>query len=136
MHEMSRFVVDIAYTHLFGPLGMRHVMLDFDTTGTPIGASHMLASARDWARLGQLYLDDGVAGGHRILPVGWVANAVTPTLATGYGAGWWTNRVEGLLPGWGCHGGCLGRRRMRSSPVVTWGSSLSSFRPNRWSSCA
>jgi CubicO group peptidase (beta-lactamase class C family) len=89
-----------AYTQLFGPLGMRHVTIDFDTTGTPIGASHMLASARDWARFGQLYLDDGVAGGQRILPVGWVANSVTPTLATGYGAGWWTNRVEGLVPGW------------------------------------
>lgn len=90
-----------AYSQLFGPLGMRHVMLDFDTTGTPIGASHMLASARDWARFGQLYLDDGVVAGQRILPVGWVANSVTPTLATGYGAGWWTNRVEGLVPGWG-----------------------------------
>jgi len=86
---------------LFGPVGMRHAALDFDASGTGIGSSHLLASARDWARLGQLFLDDGVVGGRRILPRGWVAMSTTPTLHTGYGAGLWTNRVPGLVPGWG-----------------------------------
>ena len=86
---------------LFGPLGLRHTRLDLDRTGTPIGASHALASARDWARLGQLYLDDGVVAGRRLLPPGWVQAATTPTLGTGYGAGWWTNRQPGRVPGWG-----------------------------------
>ena len=86
---------------LFGPLKMQHTRLDLDSTGTPIGASHALASARDWARLGQLFLDDGVVDGRRLLPAGWVQRTVTPTLDTGYGAGWWTNRVGGPVPGWG-----------------------------------
>lgn len=94
-------VPGFAQAALFGPLGMRHAALDVDATGTPMGASHMLASARDWARLGQLYLDDGRIGARRILPEGWVAMAATPTLDTGYGAGWWTNRRPGLVPGWG-----------------------------------
>jgi len=81
--------------------GMRAVVLDFDATGTAIGSSHLLASARDWARLGQLYLDDGVVDGRRILPPGWVAMSTKPTLDTGYGAGLWTNRKPGLVPAWG-----------------------------------
>ena len=92
-------------TELFGPLGMRRARMDIDATGTGIGAAHVTATARDWARLGQLFLDDGVVGGRRLLPPGWVAWSTTPTTtpsqATGYGAGWWTNRQPGLVPGWG-----------------------------------
>jgi CubicO group peptidase (beta-lactamase class C family) len=92
-------------TELIEPLGLTQMHIDFDATGTPIGSSHALATARDWARFGQLFLDDGRVGGvvegRRILPAGWVARSVTPTLATGYGAGWWTNRVPGRVPGWG-----------------------------------
>jgi CubicO group peptidase (beta-lactamase class C family) len=94
-------VLRFTRSELFAPVGMHHVTLDFDATGTPMGAAHMLASARDWARFGQLYLDDGIVGGRRLLPEGWVQQITTPTLATGYGAGIWTNRVPGLVPGWG-----------------------------------
>ncbi|MGY8633043.1 serine hydrolase [Bradyrhizobium sp. 14AA] len=85
-----------ARRELFAPLGMRNVVLQLDGVGTIEGSSEMLASARDWARFGQLYLNDGVAGGRRILPEGWVSYSATatPNAWVGIGAGFWTNQGE------------------------------------------
>lgn len=85
-----------ARRELFAPLGMRNVTLQLDGAGTIEGSSKMLASARDWARFGQLYLNDGIAGGKRILPEGWVnySATTTPNAWVGIGAGFWTNHGD------------------------------------------
>ena len=83
-----------AWRELFNPLGMRHVTLEFDGAGTLQGSTWMLASARDWARFGLLYLNDGVVGGKRILHEDWVDFCAAATLDTDYAAGFWTNRSE------------------------------------------
>ena len=82
---------------LFAPLGFEHATLEYDSAGVPLGTIHLWASARDWARFGLLYLQDGVAeSGQRLLPEGWVGYSaeLTPQSAEeyGYGAGFWTQR--------------------------------------------
>jgi len=83
-----------AWRELFNPLGMRNVTLEFDGAGTLQGGTWMLASARDWAKFGLLYLNDGVVGGKRVLHEDWVDFCAAATLDTDYAAGFWTNRSE------------------------------------------
>ncbi len=81
-----------AERELFAPLHMASPTMEFDGAGTFLGSSYVHASARDYARLGQLYLNDGLApGGQRVLPEGWVEWSRRSALGAPYGAGFWTN---------------------------------------------
>jgi CubicO group peptidase (beta-lactamase class C family) len=79
---------------LFDRIGMRSAVLEPDAAGTFVGSSFMYATARDWARFGLLYMNDGVWNGERVLPDGWVEYSVAPAPAASagrYGAQWWLN---------------------------------------------
>jgi CubicO group peptidase (beta-lactamase class C family) len=116
----------LAYAHenLFGPLGIdsdpdasiRAVPANFrhfeqagfvwadDGQGNSVGASGLKLTARDMAKIGYLYLQDGRWEGQQIVPKGYVRASTRKQVETGYSPGavpagygylWWTRKVEG-----------------------------------------
>lgn len=83
-----------ANTSLFHKIGIRGAVFEVDASGTQVGSSYIYASARDYARLGLLYLQDGMYYGQRILPEGWVKYSTTAAAQSegAYGSLFWLNR--------------------------------------------
>lgn len=95
---------------LFGPAGMTSAEPKFDGVGDFVGSSFVYATARDYARFGELYRHDGVAdsgAGQRVLPSGWADHAahqiaLDDESGFGYGRHWWS---WPSFPGsFSCHG--------------------------------
>jgi len=85
---------DFIWNDFFQKIGMMSAIIEPDPSGTFVGSSYCFATARDWARFGQLILQDGVWNGERILPEGWVKYSTTPTPKAPmgeYGAMFWLN---------------------------------------------
>jgi CubicO group peptidase (beta-lactamase class C family) len=88
---------------LFDKIGIRTMVLETDPYGNFLTQGYELASGRDWARLGNLYLQDGVWNGERILPEGYVrfVSSVAPAWQADhrpvYGGFFWINGA-GALP--------------------------------------
>ncbi|WP_420431253.1 serine hydrolase domain-containing protein [Hyphobacterium sp.] len=85
---------------LFHPLGIYSAVLEPDESGTWQGSSYLYMTPHDWARLGMLYLDDGMANGERLIPADWYEYISTPTPGSGgeYGAGFWLPLAAAGLP--------------------------------------
>jgi CubicO group peptidase (beta-lactamase class C family) len=61
------------------PLGMTGAVLESDPSGTFVGSSFLFSTARDYAKLGQLYIDNGLAlNGTRIVSKEWIENSIKP----------------------------------------------------------
>jgi CubicO group peptidase (beta-lactamase class C family) len=88
---------------LFDKIGMRTMVIETDPFGNLLGQGAELASARDWIRLGNLYLQDGVWNGERLLPEGYArfVSTLAPAWEADkrpiYGAFFWING-DGALP--------------------------------------
>ncbi len=88
---------------LFDPLGVRDMTLETDPFGNFQTQGYEFGSARDWARLGNLYLNDGVCNGKRLLPEGWAdfVSTIAPAWRDDgrpiYGGFFWINGM-GQLP--------------------------------------
>lgn len=89
--------------NLFDKIGVRSMVMETDPYGDFLTQGYELMSGRDWARLGNLYLQDGVWNGTRILPEGFAkfVSTVAPAWAADgrpiYGGFFWING-DGRFP--------------------------------------
>ncbi|MEM1196564.1 MAG: serine hydrolase [Pseudomonadota bacterium] len=95
-------------TDLLAKIGMTNTVVETDSRGQYVLSSQVWSTARDLANLGQLYLQNGVWNGERLLPENWRDYVSDPSgpqpegTQWGYGAGWWTfkrpdfNSFEGV----------------------------------------
>ncbi len=83
------------HDELFQKLGMSQSIFETDSSGVFVGSSYIYASARDWARLGLLMLNDGEINGQQLLTKEWTHKAATPNLTanySAYGYQFWLNK--------------------------------------------
>ena len=94
---------DYAREHLFTPLGITNYYWKKTPTGHPDTEGGLFLAPEDLAKIGQLYLDDGVWKGKRILPEGWAKQATARIVdrtgtqtSPGYGYQWWRYDRDGV----------------------------------------
>lgn len=99
-------VQEYAEEHLFRPLGIRRARWEIFPDGSANGGAGLDLRARDLAKLGQLWLQNGDAGGERVLDASWTANGSSPAFVywsvppplrdQSYGFLWWLTRSPSL----------------------------------------
>jgi len=94
----DQYYHEFPYREIFSKIGITSMILETDAAGNFVGSSYSNATARDWARFGLLYANDGVWKGDTILARGWVNYTRTPVAASKgeYGAQFWLNRSKTL----------------------------------------
>ena len=91
---------DWIHTHFSDPLAITEIVLEPDASGVQVGSSYAYLTPRDWARMGQLWLD-AWHGRSEVISREWQRLAVTPGTAEGgeiYGLGFWLNTQNRAFP--------------------------------------
>ncbi|HLK30437.1 MAG TPA: serine hydrolase [Puia sp.] len=85
------------YKSLFYKCNIYSMLLEPDASGTYIGSSYSYATARDFARFGLLYYNNGKWGNEQILPEDWVKETIQSSDADKrkhYGLQFWLNGYD------------------------------------------
>lgn len=131
------------YESLFWKIGMTRTTMTGDWDGSIYGSGQTWSTARDFARFGLLYVNDGIWQGKRVLPAGWRDFVASPAPAQPstppfYGAQFWLHSgLEGLPEdSFSPHGG-RGHYAMiipsRDTVIVRRGFDETSFKLDRFS---
>lgn len=85
--------LDFWYRELIDKIGMHSMTLEADLAGNYVGSSYSWATARDWAKFGLLYLNNGNWNGEQVLSRDWIKYTVQPVEGSDgqYGAHFWLN---------------------------------------------
>lgn len=91
-------VQDFAAANLFTPIGIEKVKWQVQPTGTAMTGGGLQLRSVDLMKLGQLYLDDGRAGGKQVIPAAWVKRSIAPHAHAregfDYGYLWWLQEFK------------------------------------------
>lgn len=85
--------LDFWYAALIDKIGMNSMLIESDMSGNYVGSSYGWATARDWAKFGTLYLNNGMWNGEQLFDSSWVKYITTPAQGSNqqYGAHFWLN---------------------------------------------
>lgn len=138
-HERSKRFLHFLSTRLFEPLGMTSALAKCDEAGNFVGSSYVYATARDFLKFGELYMNGGSVVVHgtrrQLLPDYWVNHARTvvandPATETQYGAHWWVwPQCENSLVATGYEGQYLAIIPEKELVLVRLGKTDISLRP-------
>ena len=89
---------EFAHRYLFAPLGIEAEFWGVDPKGYFTGGHSVSMTARELARFGQLYLNEGSWQGEQLIPGWWVVSSTSQQVDignnyAGYGYYWWLNRI-------------------------------------------
>ena len=86
------------YENFFHKIGAYSMLMETDASGYFVGSSYSWATARDWGRIGQLFLQDGVWDGEQVVPKEYIDFIRTPVEASDgdYGGHFWLNAGSAL----------------------------------------
>lgn len=94
--------LDYLNKKVFNRIGAYSFLIEPDGSGNFVGSSFGWATARDWARMGQLYLNEGSWGGEQVIPQSWVKfvqeSPNDPEAEGRYGGQFWLNKTHPDMP--------------------------------------
>ncbi|MGA2708450.1 MAG: serine hydrolase domain-containing protein [Steroidobacteraceae bacterium] len=107
--ETGQDIEQYAHRHLFTPLGIEHYYWKRTPLGVVDTEGGLYLSARDLAKIGYLYLHDGVWDGQRLLSTQWISESMAPHVKLDanweYGYQWWLAPYgEGPRHAWAARG--------------------------------
>lgn len=91
---------DAYMENIHTPLAFQNAVFEVDASGVFMGSSYLYASARDWARIGELMLNGGNINEQQIVAEDWITRATAPNSSENqkaYGYQWWLNRGDDEL---------------------------------------